>query len=345
MNRNGFMKFDRKNRRTFAAVTLAAVMAGSISGCGGSVGQQEDYQAMGLGYETGTLILATGEENSLVHLAGASVASVVNQTVPGIHVALELSKGSMNNAANVSEGRVDLALISGDVAYDAINGEYSFDGEALENLCALAACYQEVSGWAALEESGLTYVNQLKGKILSTGSKASATEQAAEDVFEILGIDSTNTELYSDSIFNSVAHVKRQTADASHAFTAVPNGSHESIAAEKGISVLSYTEAELDAIVNADPRYFKTEIPAGTYTGQDEAVPTFGVKVLLCASEDMDEDLAYAIARTIDVNGAAYAGNHKFMEAMLDETFLCNELPIPLHEGAKKYYEELGFLK
>ena len=345
MNRNGFMKFDRKNRRTFAAVTLAAVMAVCLSGCSSQPEAFTDGQEPALAYEAGTLTMGTGEENGLVHLAGAAISAVISNTVPGIHVALEPAKGSMINAANVSEGKLELALISGDVAYDAVNGEYGFDGESYENLCVLGACYQEVSGWAALRDSGLTMVNELKGKVISTGSKASATELAAEDVFEVLGIDRVNTELYSDSISASAAHIKRQTADASHAFTTIPNGNHESIAAEMGVSILAYTDEELEAIVGAEPRYFKTVIPAGTYTGQEEDIPTFGVKVLLCASKEMDEDLAYEIARALDLNGPTYAGGHKFMEAMLDETFLCNELPIPLHEGAKKYYEELGFLK
>lgn len=345
MNRNGFMKLDRKNKRACASVLLAAVLMGTLSGCDSGTNPAEHPQEPALKYETGTLTMGTGEENSLVHLAGAAISAVISNTVPGIYVALEPSKGSMINAANVSEGKLELALISGDVAYDAVNGEYGFEGNALENLRVLGACYQEVSGWAALKDSGLTMVNELKGKIISTGSQASATELAAEDVFQALGIDSTNTELYSDSISASVAHVKRQTADASHAFTAIPNGNHESIAAEMGVSILAYTEEELETIVGAEPRYFKTVIPAGTYTGQEEEIPTFGVKVLLCASKDMDKDLAYEIARAMDLNGPVYAGGHKFMEAMMDETFLCNELPISLHEGARRYYEEAGFLK
>ena len=346
LNQYSLMKAKQRNtKRKVSAVLTAAVL---LSGCSGSLpasgNSNGSIEEPAMAYEAGTLIMGTGEESGLVHLAGAAVAAVINNTVPGIHVALEPSKGSMINATNVSEGDLDLALISGDVAYDAMHGAYAFEGKSLDNLCVLGACYQEVSGWAALESSGLTMVHDLKGKIISTGNKASATELASDDVFEVIGIDSTNSELYSDSIGASVAHVKRQTADASHAFGPVPNGNHESIAAEMGISVLSYTEEELEAILLKEPRYFKTEIPAGTYTGQEEAIPTFGIKVLLCASDQMDEDLAYEIARALDLNGPTYCGGHKFMEAMLDETFLCNELPIPLHEGAKRYYEELGFL-
>ncbi len=37
------------------------------------------------------------------------------------------------------------------------------------------------------------------------------------------------------------------------------------------------------------------EIPAGTYNGQDENVATFGIKCLLCVSENMSDDLVYEI--------------------------------------------------
>ena len=44
------------------------------------------------------------------------------------------------------------------------------------------------------------------------------------------------------------------------------------------------------------------------------------------------------------VNGPVYAGGHAFMSAMLEEEFLCQDLPIPLHDGARRYYEECGYL-
>lgn len=322
-----------------SAAFLSAVM---LSACSApETGSDEPEPA----YETGTITMGTGEENSMIHSAGTAAAAVINNTVPGIHVALDVSKGAMINAVNVSGGKLELAMIPGDVAYDAVHGENSFADGKLENLCALAACYQEVSVWAARKESGLTEVNELKGKVISSGPKASATELASKDVFAVMEIDGSNTEIYSDSLAASIGHVKEGTADAAHAFLQVPFWGHEALAAETETVFLSYTEEELEKIIGPNARYFKTEIPAGTYNGQEEAVPTFGVKVLLCASKDMDEDLAYEIARAMDLNGPVYTSGHAFMKLVQDKEFLCNELPIPLHKGAAEYYRELGYLK
>jgi len=329
-----------------AAVFCVAALI--FSGCRApedASGVDETAGEQAMAYETGTLSMGTGEESAQIHMAGIAIAGVINNTVPGIHVAVETTKGSAINATNVSEGDLDLALISGDVAYDAAYGEYGFAGEPLENLRVLGACYQEVSGWMALEKTGMTQVSQLKGKIISSGPVASATELASHMVFEMLGIDSANTEVYSDSLANSVEHIKRETADAVHAFSTIPYRAHEVLAEEYESVVLGYTEDELEQILRKDERYFKTVIPAGTYNGQESDVPTFGMKVLLCASAEMDEDLAYEIARALDLNGPVYTGGHKFMAAMQEKDFLCNDLPIRLHEGAERYYREVGFLR
>ncbi|MBR5266616.1 MAG: TAXI family TRAP transporter solute-binding subunit [Lachnospiraceae bacterium] len=336
------MNIKNKKLQIYAAgvLTLTAV----LSGCSEKSASQGAV-AEPMAYEAGTLIMGTGEEGVQIHRAGKAIAEVINNTVPGIHVAVETTKGTAINAVNVSEGDLDLALVNGDVAYDAVNGVYAFEGEALENLRVLGACYQEVSGWMALKKTELTHVNQLTGKIISSGPIASATELASDMVFKILGIDQNNTEIYSDSLTNSVKHIKRETADAVHAFATVPYRAHEELASEYESVVLGYTEEELEQILEMDDRYFKTVIPAGTYAGQDEEIPTFGMKVLLCASAEMDEDLAYEIARALDLNGPAYTGEHRFMAAIQEKEFLCNDLPITLHEGAKRYYQEVGFLK
>lgn len=343
LKRKSFL-LHKQNRKRIALLLAASFAIAGLSGCKGAE-ESTAVQEPELAYETGILSMGTGEESAQIHMAGIAVAGVLNNTVPGIHVAVETTKGSAINAVNVSEGDLDLALISGDVAYDAVHGLYSFEGEPRQNLRVLGACYQEVSGWMALEKSGLTQVNQLKGKIISSGPVASVTELTSDMVFEIMGIDPDNTEIYSDSLTNSVEHIKRETADAVHAFSTVPYRAHEMLANEYEVVVLEYSETEVEQILDQDERYFSASIPAGTYNGQDEDILTFGRKVLLCASEEMDEDLAYEIARALDLNGPTYTGGHNFMTAMQEKEFLCNELPIPLHEGAERYYKEAGFLK
>ena len=340
LKKSTLVRQKENNRvKAFAAIMASAAV---LFGCSEAASPQETNT---VAYEIGTLNMGTGSEGSVIHQAGWKVSDIISNTVPGIYVAVEVSKGAMVNADRVSDGAMDLALIPADVAYDAVKGENSFSDKKLENLRVLGACYQEVSAWATPVSTGLTEVSELKGKIISNGSRASATELASENVFSILDIDEENTEVYTDTISASVRHLKEGTADASHAFTAVPNASHESLANEMEAVFLPYSEEQLEQILNMEPWYFETEIPAGTYQGQEEAVPTFGRKVLLCANAEMDSDLAYEIARALDLNGPVYTADTAFMSKISDKEFLCEELPIPLHEGAEDYYRELGYIR
>lgn len=45
--------------------------------------------------------------------------------------------------------------------------------------------------------------------------------------------------------------------------------------------------------------YYRDVIPAGSYTGQIGAVPTIGVKCLLCVNETMSDETAYRLTEIL----------------------------------------------
>ena len=81
-------------------------------------------------------------------------------------------------------------------------------------------------------------------------------------------------------------------------------------------------------------------IPAGSYTGQIGAVPTIGVKCLLCVNETMSDETAYRLTEILWNSREKLAEAHPSMEKMLEKDFVCQNLPIPLHPAAEKFYQE-----
>ena len=108
--------------------------------------------------------------------------------------------------------------------------------------------------------------------------------------------------------------------------------------------VLDYTQEEIDAILAGNEAYIQSTIPAGTYTGQEEDTLTFGVKCLVIVNADMDESLVYDMCKTMNENSADLAAGNAILNEMTDPSFLCTNMPIPLHPGAEKYYSELGLI-
>lgn len=323
--------------RALGAVLLGAALLG-VTGCAGtaSLGGAEDQL---------TLSMGTGESGGTVFLAGAAVASAVNNETPGVSVRIEASKGSLVNAKNIQEGKLDLAMISSDAAWDAWSGTGSSEGEKREKLCAIAACYPEVSQWIAAEDAGLTFVHDLKGRCISAGPAASKTAAASAAVFSVMGIDEENTDIYFSSLLEGAGWLGEGSADSVHGLAIAPYGTFEALAAEKELTVLQYTDGELSELLADKGPYVQVTLPAGTYPGQEAPLKTFGVKVLLCASTDLEEALAYELARVMDEESADYTGGHRFMALMQDKEFLCSDIPIPLHPGAERYYREKGYLK
>ena len=68
------------------------------------------------------------------------------------------------------------------------------------------------------------------------------------------------------------------------------------------------------------------------------------MKCLVIVSADMDESLVYDRCKTMNENSADLAAGNAILNEMQDPSFLCTNMPIPLHDGATKYYTEQGLL-
>ena len=111
----------RAGRLFFAAAALCLV----LSGCG----RAESTEASKEEPERFLLTMETFTDGSAMDLAGETAAAVINNTVPGAHVQVSVSKGSPVNAVNVENGSVDLALVQADTAWETYYGQGAFEGE------------------------------------------------------------------------------------------------------------------------------------------------------------------------------------------------------------------------
>lgn len=84
---------------------------------------------------------------------------------------------------------------------------------------------------------------------------------------------------------------------------------------------------------------------AGTYAGQDEDVPTSAVKLTLFINADVDEETVYQMTKTFWENWDMLTQTHAALrKASLEKA--CTDLAgVPIHEGAARYYREVGVLE
>ena len=330
------------------SLILALAMVFALVACGekqpasdGDASSDGDKPARG----NVIMTFGTADTGGSMYPAGAAVSQVWTNNVEGVKCNTQTSTGSFQNCQDVSTGEVDVAVATSDVVLNAYNGTGKFaDIGKLDNLRVIGAVYTSVLSGVALKSSGLTYINELLGKRVAVGPAASATENATLAAFGVMGIDSSNTSLENLGLGDGADSVGDGILDAAFGFAGLPIGGQLNLAATKEIQVLDMTQEEIDKVLAGNAAYIQTKIPAGTYTGQDNDANTFGVKCLIIVTADMDADLVYDLCKAMNEHTEELAAGNALLKDMTDPSFLCTQMPIPLHDGAQKYYSEQGLI-
>lgn len=330
------------------SLILALAMVFALVACGekqpasdGDASSDGDKSARG----NVIMTFGTADTGGSMYPAGAAVSQVWTNNVQGVKCNTQTSTGSFQNCQDVSTGEVDVAVATSDVVLNAYNGTGKFaDIGKLDNLRVIGAVYTSVLSGVALKSSGLTYIHDLLGKRVAVGPAASATENATLAAFDVMGIDSSNTSLENLGLGDGADSVGDGILDAAFGFAGLPIGGQLNLAATKEIQVLDMTQEEIDKVLAGNAAYIQTTIPAGTYTGQDNDANTFGVKCLIIVTADMDADLVYDLCKAMNEHTEELAAGNALLKDMTDPSFLCTQMPIPLHDGAQKYYSEQGLI-
>lgn len=328
------------------SLILALAMVFALAACGEKQ-PSNDGNTDGDKPARGNVIMTfgTADTGGSMYPAGAAVSQVWTNNVQGVKCNTQTSTGSFQNCQDVSTGEVDVAVATSDVVLNAYNGTGKFaDIGKLDNLRVIGAVYTSVLSGVTLKSSGLTYIHDLLGKRVAVGPAASATENATLAAFDAMGIDSSNTSLENLGLGDGADSVGDGILDAAFGFAGLPIGGQLNLAATKEIQVLDMTQEEIDKVLAGNAAYIQTKIPAGTYTGQDNDANTFGVKCLIIVTADMDADLVYDLCKAMNEHTEEMAAGNALLKDMTDPSFLCTQMPIPLHDGAQKYYSEQGLI-
>lgn len=280
------------------------------------------------------LTIGTADVGGTMYPVGRALA----QTLSGddVRVNVASSTGSVMNIRSILSGEVDLGLVAADAAYLAAN-----DADApAEGLRAIAAVYTSASNWIAPASLGITYVHELASGRVGIGPENSLSAKTARLSIDLLALEEHAVKAETCSLKDGAERLERGELKAFHGFVGVPSDSMVQLSEQFPCTLLEYTEEELEQILGSGGFYFRTWIPSGTYAGQTQDVATFGTKCLLCVDASMEEELAYAITCTLWENTAELEARHGALSAMRQAGFLWDELPIPLHDGAARFYRE-----
>jgi hypothetical protein len=286
------------------------------------------------------LSIATGGTGGVYYPMGGGLAEVINNHVEGYAATAEVTGASVENMGLIATGDADMALGLADTVAQAQTGTGRFEGQQLEMIRGLASMYANMIQIVTLEGSGITSLEDLRGKRVSVGAPGSGTEVNAEVVLSANGITYDDIDEQRLNFNETADALANGDIDAGFWSVGAPTSSILNLATTQDIVMIELTDEQMAAAQEAQPLFARTTLSGGTYEGVDDTM-VLGVPNVLAVSSEMSDDLAYAITSAMfeniaDLQAVHPAANQTTIQFTLDAT------PVPLHPGAIRYYEETG---
>jgi len=86
-------------------------------------------------------------------------------------------------------------------------------------------------------------------------------------------------------------------------------------------------------------------IPASVYEGVKDDIPTLAVRTLLVTTTRVSSDTIYELLKSIQGNFAALVRLHPVLSNLSRNETAKAGIAIPLHDGARRFFTEIGYLK
>ncbi|UCD81833.1 MAG: TAXI family TRAP transporter solute-binding subunit, partial [Desulfobacterales bacterium] len=145
--------------------------------------------------KTQFISIGTGGTGGIYYPYGGGVAEIWTKYVKGVRAVAEVTGASVENVRLAHKGETVIGEVMGDVAVAGFKGLSKFKGKT-HNILSMAIMYPNLLQVVTLKKSGITNIEQIKGRKISSGSPGSGTNFMAETVFKALGIP---LDSYSDS--------------------------------------------------------------------------------------------------------------------------------------------------
>ena len=77
------------------------------------------------------LTIGTADSGGTMYPVGKAISGVVEDADSTLKLNISASTGSAGNVRSLEQGSIDLGLVSGDVAFAAVNGSGEFEGRSV----------------------------------------------------------------------------------------------------------------------------------------------------------------------------------------------------------------------
>lgn len=292
------------------------------------------------------MTIGGGGSSATFYAVATAVANLISEnstcTATG-----SATNGGTNNMQLLASEDIEMGMADQNTAMQAYLGMNDFEGKGLPSLRAIAVIYRGYFAIQAVPAAGIKSWEDLTNKHICVGMAASGTETVTRQVFAAMGYDYTTAkDIIAEYVGASSGTdlLRNGQADAMTFLAPIPDSSQTELVLTTGAVPISLSEEGIKKLTSEGSAFAAGTIPANTYNGQSEDVLTVYTPMVLWATEEMDEDVAYQITKLIYENLDELSLSHHVFSEINNDNIVAG-VSIPLHDGAERFYEEIGLIR
>ncbi|WP_240793311.1 TAXI family TRAP transporter solute-binding subunit [Psychrobacillus vulpis] len=176
---------------------------------------------------------------------------------------------------------------------------------------------------------------------IAIGPPASETNSVSKIILGAYGLEDGDYNEYQEGFGDAADGVQDGNIDISIGILGLPAASIESLQASVGDVVMISLSDDAIAKIEESSGYRRHTIPKDTYDFLESDIETVTAYAILMGNTDtIDEELGYELAKIMIEK--ANENTHAQAKQMILENALRGAEGLPIHPGAKRYYEEQG---
>jgi len=290
--------------------------------------------------QTKQLSMGTATVGGILNNIGSAIAQCVNKALPEVNITAEFTEGSNENIRLIDQKKMELALITPQIGYNARKGLPPFKDKPID-FYAVVRLLPNGNVWVALEKSKVKTIPEMKGQKVAVGPASGGLGVIARTQLEAYGLD------YKKDIqpfFMGAGEMAEAVKDGAVEVSFLTEELAKMVATTHKIRPLAWDKKVLTPFLEKHPYFGEYTYPPNTFKGVDYPVLPVDNGIQLICAKELSEELVYKLTKAIVENLECMAKIYAPAQAITPQ-WAATELGNPVHPGAIKYFKEKGLWK
>ncbi len=295
--------------------------------------------------------VAVGSLGGTMGRLGAGLSEIVNRKQKEIILSV-VPGGGRANPARVGGGGADFGYSFSNFAGAALAGKTPFK-KSYKNLRGIAtfwdSCYHQYASKELYDAGVKTWGDIIKSKAphkVGVAKKGTSTEYVGSLIVKHYGtnykeLTKRGYKLNFAGVGGMSRAIRARQIDFYFHNSGDPNGAGIQAALGRNLVFLDMSDDVKKML--AGHGFTPCQIPGGIYRGNPNPKDSMGLSGVLLTTTKMSADVVYSILKIAKDELKFLGGVHKIYKSW-DPKKAGMKIGVPLHEGAKRFYKEIGAL-